>query len=177
MQRIRSGDCEVSIPEGYEIVEHDHYQEQRTFFEDLPTDDPLIAEVLRGRTPDWQTIRKMRNSFEVRMGDHLLLFHTQEHGQPEDLADFILSQTKQRVVLSECLVGDCLGKAYGQYSDDMTWMDWWAKKGTCMICFNLQGRGIPVPRIKQDVETILRGTKWIAEPDAGGNAAPPRASA
>ncbi|MFL6583888.1 MAG: hypothetical protein ACJ8KU_05160 [Chthoniobacterales bacterium] len=147
------------MPEKYDVIEHDHYREQRAFF-DNPPDDPLVTEVLDKFQPDWETIRKLRNSFEVRMGEHQFLFHTQDHGEPEDLADLAESH-RTGVALTDFAIGDCVGKSYGRYSEDFTWIDWWVKRANCMICFNLQGPGAPAPEIRNDVEAILQSTKWI----------------
>jgi hypothetical protein len=151
------------VPERYEVIEHDHYKEQRAFFGN-PPDDPLVTEVLSRFAPNWEVIRQLPNSFEVRMGKHQFLFHTQDHGQPEDLRELIESQSRGpvSVVLADYAIRDYSGKTHGSYSDEFTWIDWWLKKGNCLICFNLQGPGIPEPDIRKDVETILQSTKWIA---------------
>ena len=160
MRTIRVGNFEIAVPEKYEVLEHDHYQEQRAFFGN-PPDDPLLTEVLSKFTPDWETIRALPNSFEVRMGEYQFLFHTQGHGDPEDLGEWIESQSRSKPNLRDFAVGDCLGKTYGDYSEDFTWIDWWLKKGDCMICLNLQGRGTPALEIRKDVEAILQSIRYV----------------
>jgi len=165
MKTIRTGNFQVSVPESYEVVEHDHYQEQRAFFENPPAfDDPAVAEFLNQHEPDWEAIRSIPNSFEVKMGRHSLIIVAREHGEPDDLAEAILASTKRTVTLTDVAVGKYRGKTHGQYSDRFTWIDWWVKEANCMITFNLQGRGMPSQKVKKDVEAALGSLEWIAEP-------------
>jgi len=50
---------------------------------------------------------------------------------------------------------------YGDYSEQMTWIDWWIKKDDCMICLNIQGIGMPSQGVKDDISNILNSLEYI----------------
>ncbi len=114
-------------------------------------------------SPDFKVLKGCY-SYEVKMVTHSFIFHTEiGNRKPEELASFIESQTNYLPTLKDITINDCNGKMYGNYSDQMTWIDWWFKKGDCMICFNLRGIGMPSQDIKDDVWEILNSLEYIEE--------------
>lgn len=153
----------ISIPKKYKIKRHNPYLMNKLFF--LLFRRKLKKEFpgLPNYSPDLKELKGLR-SYEVKMGAHSFIFFTETgNRKPEDLADYLELQTRHLPPLKDITINDCHGKMYGDYSEQMTWIDWWIKKDDCMICFNLQGIGMPSQVIKDDVSDILNSLKYIEE--------------
>ncbi len=110
--------------------------------------------------PDLKVLKGLRG-YEVKMGTHSFIFFTETGDKKlEDLAESIFLETKSLPVLKDITINGCPGKMYGDYSEQMTWIDWWIKKGDCMICLNIQGIGMPSQAIKDDVSNILNSLEY-----------------
>lgn len=72
------------------------------------------------------------------LGKFRFSFHVSPRGEPQGLADFILSCTKRRVNVVPVVINSIPGVTYGGYDPQRTWIDWWLKKGDGMLCINLQ---------------------------------------
>jgi hypothetical protein len=124
---------------------------------------PELNELVKMYPPDYKFFSGVK-FFRVKMDTHIFSFITQiTDREPEELKEFIESGTKHSVSLKDICIKDFKVKTYGDYSDVMSWIDWWIKKGNCMICFNFQGLGMPSQVIKDDVRDILNSLEYIEE--------------
>jgi hypothetical protein len=153
----------VLVPKKYKVKRRNLYLMSMLFFPFLKRRIKKEFPGLPSYSPNLKGLKGCY-SYEVKMVTHSFIFHTEiGNRKPEDLAGFIESQTRYLPTLKDITINDCHGKMYGDYSDQMTWIDWWFKKGDCMICFNLQGIGMPAQDIKDDVRDILNSLEYIEE--------------
>jgi hypothetical protein len=162
-KKITIGKFVISIPKKYKVKRHNAYLTNTLFFllfrRKIKKEFPGLPKY----SPDWKALKGLR-SYEVKMGTHSFIFFTEiGNRKPEDLAEYVQSQTKHLPTLEDVVINGCPGKKYGDYSEQMTWIDWWIKGGDCMSCFNLQGIGMPSQPIKDDVSDILNNLEYIGD--------------
>jgi hypothetical protein len=164
IQLIKSGRFRIGIPKKYKVICHNFHKEQAEFFKNISQyedGNEEIVNFVRSHPLDLDSLKGFY-SYEVKMGNHSFIFHTQiGNEEPEGLAEFIQSQTRSLPVLKDVEFNGVKGKQHGAYSKEMSWIDWWLKKGDCMICLNVQGMGMPADEIKDDVLNILNGLEYI----------------
>jgi len=120
-----------------------------------------LAKFIKKNPPDLKSLKGF-HSYEVKMGEHSFTFYTMLGNQePEDLAELGESQTRHRPILKDFNIKNCHGKMCGNYSEEFTSIVWWLKKGNCMICFNLQGFGMPSDEVKSDISNIFENLKYV----------------
>lgn len=120
-----------------------------------------FPELMKNNLPKFKLL-KGYYGYEVKMGTHSLSFHTEiGDKKPEDLAEFVQSQTNYLPTLKDVTINDCYGKMLGDYSTEHSRIEWWIKKGECMILFTFQGLGMPSSVIKEDVFDILNSLEYI----------------
>jgi hypothetical protein len=160
-RKIVTGRFAVSIPRRYKIKKHNPYLIGKLFFFLFKRKIKKEFPGLVNYSPDLSKLRGFY-SYEVKMGTHSFNFFTEiGKGKPEDLADLIESQTRYWPTLKNITINNCCGKMYGDYSEQMTWIDWWIKKDDCMICLNIQGIGMPSQGVKDDISNILNSLEYI----------------
>lgn len=162
-KKIRTDKFIVLVPKKYKVKRRNLYLMNKLFFlfykRKIKKEFPGLADY----SPDLRGLKGCY-SYEVKMGTHSFIFHTEiGNRKPEYLAEFIESQTRYLPTLKDITINDCHGKMYGDYSEQMTWIDWWIKRGDCMIYFNFRGRGMPSPAIKNDASDILNSLEYIEE--------------
>lgn len=163
-KRIITDKFIVSIPKKYKTRKRNPFLRNKLFFSfykrKIKKDLPELAVFMKKNHPDLDAL-KGQNYYEVKMGKHLFIFHT-ESGErnPEDLAHYIESQTRQKVHLETFEINGLKGTKFGNYSHIISWIDWWIKKENCMIYFNFQGHGMPSQIVKDDVCAILENLKY-----------------
>jgi hypothetical protein len=151
-QKIATGKFVISVPKKYKIKKHIYKTRTKKGFPGLPSYSPELS-ILKGFY-----------IYEVKMGMHSFNFFTEtDNRKPEDLAASIELQTRYLPTIQNITVNNCRGTMYGNYSEEMTWIDWWIEKDDCMICFNLQGMGIPSQDIKDDVSDIINNLECIED--------------
>lgn len=163
LKKIVTGKFKVTIPKKYKIKKHNAYWINKLFFLFYKR---RIKKEFPGLPSYSSDLRGLKGcySYEVKMGMHSFVFFSESGGRkPGDLAEYVMSQTKYLPTLKDVVINDCYGKMYGEYSEQMTWVDWWIKRGDCMICFNLQGMGMPSQVIKDDVTDVLNSLEYIGE--------------
>jgi len=163
MQKIKSHNFIISIPDKYKVVKHNPYLLNLIFFIFFPFKLfwPKLAKFLKKHPPDLESLKGFY-PHEVKMGEHNLIFYTRiTEEKPEELSDFIESQTGVKPVLDDYSVKDFNGKKYGGYSDTHTCIEWRIKKNGCMICLNLQGMGKPSEDIQEGVSFILNNLEYV----------------
>jgi hypothetical protein len=96
---------------------------------ELPPEAVATVSLGQSNTTHWQ----------IALGRFQFLIHLESQQGPKELADFILSCTKQRVEPRAVHVNGISGVTYGAYEVPRSWIDWWFKKNDVMICINLQG--------------------------------------
>jgi hypothetical protein len=163
-EKVVTGKFKVSIPRKYKIKKHNPYWMNKLFFlffkRKIKREFPGLLE---NNSPDFDCLKGF-HTYEVKMGTHSFNFFTEiGNRKPEDMAEFIESQTKYLPALKDITINHCYGKMYGDYSEQMTWIDWWIKRGDCMICLNIQGIGMPSQAVKDDVSNILNSLEYIEE--------------
>jgi len=142
---IQSEGFEVKIPSQCEIIKHNAYEEQKVFFQ---SNLGREIQALMGQAAI-ETLTG-RFSFEVKIDNHHLLFHVEKGKlKPDNLEDFLLSQTKSRVPISDFNVGDIKGKAASSI--------WWLEKNGVMICFSLSGPNFGPRENRKDIDSIAIG--------------------
>jgi hypothetical protein len=158
-KKIATGKFIISIPKKYKIKRRNLYLINKLFF--LLFRRKLKKEFPGLPKPDLMELKGCY-SYEVKMGTHSFIFFTEtDNRKPEDLADYLELEIRHLPPLKDITINDCYGKMYGDYSEQMTWIDWWIKKDDCMICFNLQGIGMPSRITKDDVSDILNSLEYI----------------
>ena len=163
LKKIVSGKFKISIPKKYKIKKHNPYWMNKLFFLIFKRKIKREFPGLPSYSPDLKWLKGFY-FYEVKMGTHSFTFHTEiGNRKPEYLAAFIESQTRYLPTLKDITINDCRGKMYGDYSEQMTGIAWWLKRGDCMICFKLQGIGVPSQVIKNDVSNILNSLEYIEE--------------
>ncbi|MHC4160300.1 MAG: hypothetical protein ACYSSO_14640 [Planctomycetota bacterium] len=154
---------ELSIPKKYKIKKHSPYWMNKLFFLIYKRKIKREFPGLPSYSPDYDCLKGLR-LYEVKMGTHSFMFSTEiGKRKPEDLAGFIESQTRCLPTLKDITINGCRGKMHGDYSEQMTWIDWWIKRDDCMISLNLQGLGMPSRLIKDDISDILNSLEYIGE--------------
>src|SRR3972149_3587731 len=144
-RKIITGKFKISIPMKYKLKKRNHLICKLYFL--------IIRRKMKKDFPKGIT---GFHSYEIKMGNHSFSFFVEpSNRKPEDMAEFIESQTRYLPTLKSIIINNCSGKMYGDYSEQMTWIDWWVKKENCMICFNIQGLGMPAEDVKNDVSNIL----------------------
>lgn len=164
MKTIRLNFFQVSLPEKYKVKKHYPYIMNLLFliilcFKRIVSGLPMFIKM---KPTDLESTIDLHEC-EVKMGEHSLFLYTEVGSkEPEDLAEFIQSQTKHLPVLEDVEYSGVKGKKYGSYSKEMSWIDWWLKKGNCIISLNFQGKGMPSDEIKEDVSNILNSLEYIS---------------
>jgi hypothetical protein len=109
-------------------------------------------------------MRGLWTVYDIQLGIFHIFCHVDiDHHNPEYLKDFILSCTRQDVVLEDVEINGIRGKRYGDYSETRTWIDWYMKKGDSMVCINLQGYGMPDRQERSQFEKIINSLRYIGE--------------
>ncbi|MHC4554518.1 MAG: hypothetical protein ACYSUS_04355 [Planctomycetota bacterium] len=162
MKKIQTNSFIVSVPEKYKIKKRNPYLLNKLFFLFFPF--RLVWSELTGfikqNSPDLKPMKGFR-AYEVLMEGHKFTFFTEmTDKEPSELSDLIQSQTRHEATLEDFEINGIIGKKYGSYSDEMTWIDWWLKKEDCLICLNIQGLGMPPEEIQQDVSRILNSLEF-----------------
>jgi hypothetical protein len=161
LKKIVTGKFIISIPKKYKIKRHNPYLMNKLFFIFFKRKIKKEFPGLANYSPDLSKLKGFY-SYEVKMGTHSFIFYTEiDNGKPEDLAESIFLQTKYSPVLQDVTINGCHGKMYGSYSEQMTWIEWWIKRGDCMICFCIQGIGMPSQVVQDDVSDILNSLEYI----------------
>jgi hypothetical protein len=163
---VESDKFRIAIPNEYGIIKHDVHKEQVEFFRNISQfeeGNEEIVDFIKSHPPNLDSLKGFYG-YEVRMGRHSFIFHTEVgEKKPEDLATYIESQTRHLPTLEDIQVNGVKGKKLGSYSEMGSWIDWWLKEGNCMICLNFQGDGMPSDRIKDDVTSILNSLEYIPQ--------------
>jgi len=163
IKKIRTDKFIVLVPKKYKVKKRNLCLMNKLFFLLFRRKIKKEFPGLPSYSPELKALKGCY-SYEVKMGTHSFIFHTETgNRKPEDLAELFESQTRCLPILKDITINDYHGKMYGNYSDQMTWIDWWFKKEDCMICFNLQGIGMPAQDIKDDVRDILNSLEYIEE--------------
>ena len=163
MKTIKSDHFQVSIPKKYKVKKHYPYIVNLLFFTIIRFLKVWseLKKFIKKNPPDLKLLKGFR-SYEVKMEEYSFTFYTMLGDmEPEDLADLGESQTRCRPILKDFNIKDYHGKMVGNYSEEFTSIIWWLKKGNCMICFGLQGLGMPSKEIKEDVSNILNSLEYI----------------
>jgi hypothetical protein len=151
----RLGDFNVSVPPSYTVVEH-RFRLNRILY-------GIARFVHRFRGGEGKELPRIKlwKSYEIEIGNHSLTLTCQHHGEPEDLADEILSMCKNKIELEPFAIGACKGVKCGRYEEPWTTVIWRVKKRDCMIIFCLQGDGIPSDEVQRDIDQILERTTYV----------------
>lgn len=161
---IQTGRFRIAVPKKYKIVCRDVHKLQTMFFKNISRfedDNKEIVDFVRSNPPDLD-LSKGFYTYQIKMGNHSFIFSTQFGNEgPEGMAEFIGSQTRELPVLKDVEFNGVKGKQHGNYSEEMTWVDWWLKEGDCMICLNIQGLGMPSDEAKEDVLKMLNSLEYI----------------
>jgi hypothetical protein len=159
-KKIATGKYIISIPRKYKIKKHNLYLKNILFFLFLRRKLKKDFSGLPTYWPDLKALKGLRG-YEVEMGTHSFIFFTETGDKKlEDLGDYIALETRCKPILKDLTINGCPGKMYGDYSEQMTWINWWIKKGDCMICLNIQGIGMPSQAIKDGVSNILNSLEY-----------------
>jgi hypothetical protein len=162
-KEIVTGKFKVSIPKKYKLKKHNLYWMNKLFFLFFKRKIKREFPGLPNYSSDLSE-QKGVYSYNVKMGTHSFIFFTEiDNRKPEDLADYLELQIEQLPLVKDITINHCYGKMYGDYSEQMTWIEWWIKRGDCMICFNIQGIGMPPQAVKDDVSNILNSLEYIEE--------------
>ena len=164
MTKIKSNNFIVVIPEQYRVKKHNPYLLNKLFFLLFPFRLvwPALATFIKTHPPDLSPIKGFR-VYEILIGQHQLSFYSRtDEAKPEDMAEFLMNEkTGECPKLEEFNVGDIKGKTYGHYSKEFSSQLWWLKKCNCMICFGLQGLGMPDAQTEKDVQQIVKSIQYI----------------
>ena len=164
MEIIGSDKFRVSVPKKYKVIRHDSYKEQTELLNEILQHEEGNEEIIafvKKHPPDLDA-HKGFYYYEVKMGKHSLIFHTEiGDREPEGMAEYIQSQTRHLPVLEDVEYSGVKGKKYGSDLKEMSWFDIWLKEGDCMICIGFQGLGVPSDEIKEDVSGILNSLEYI----------------
>lgn len=149
VREIQSNKFRIQIPDEYSVaVCSQQFKQFPNFYDDKR----------------YSSLWGVGDRYEVNMGGCQFAFHTDVGDKtPQGLADWIFASTKHYPTLTDIVINGIEGKMEGGYSSKMSWIDWWFKKGDCLICFNFQGMGEPSEEIKQDVQTILESMRYEDE--------------
>jgi hypothetical protein len=162
-KKIVTDKFKLSIPKKYKIKKHNPYWMNKLFFLIYKRKIKREFPGLPSYSPDYDCLKGLR-LYEVKMGTHSFVFFTETgDSKPEDLAGSIESQTRHWPTLKDVTINDCHGKMYGDYSEQITRIDWWIKRGKCMICCCFQGLGEPSQVIRDNVSDILNSLQYIGE--------------
>lgn len=159
-KKIATGKFVISIPKKYKIKRHNPYLMNKLFFLFFKRRIKKEFPGLANYSPDLSGLKGFY-SYEVKIGAHSFIFYTIDNGKPEDLAESISLQTRYSPVLQDVTINGCNGKMYGSYSEQMTRIEWWIKRDDCMICFCIQGIGMPSQVVQDDVSDILNSLEYI----------------
>ncbi|MHC4264996.1 MAG: hypothetical protein ACYSUK_03585 [Planctomycetota bacterium] len=162
MKQVKLHNFVVSIPEKYNVKKMGFFWKSFSFFFVILFKFWSQIGLFLMTHPPKLGMLIGRRLFVIKMGEHTFSFYTEiTDSEPEELGEFIESQTLQPVKLKDLSVKDFKGKKYGDYSEVMSWIDWWIKKGQCMIYFNFQGLGMPSEETRDDVSEIINSLKYI----------------
>jgi hypothetical protein len=159
--KITTGKFVISIPKKYKIKKHNPYLMNKLFFLLFGRKIKKEFPGLTNYSPDLGCLKGFY-SYEVKMDTHSFIFFTGTGDRkPEDMAEYIGLESQYQIAIKDIVLNNCRGKMFGDYSDEMTWIEWWVMKNDCMICFNIQGRGMPSQTVRDDIAKILSSIECL----------------
>jgi len=93
--------------------------------------------------------------WKIDFHDHQFFIHLARR-EPEELANLILSQTKQLPEVTTVEFNGITGVRHGEFYDHGAFIDWWFRSGDLTICVTLRGSGpTPSADVRTELESIV----------------------